>query len=86
MATLQFVEPAVNALLAVCRVWDARPAHSEMPFRDCDLPLNLLGRVAVHFLRVAIVVVEEEEEVGIFMWKETGRLYLSIRECYAVSL
>ena len=46
--------------------------HSD--FRDCDLPLDLLGLAAVHFLRVAIVVVEEEEEVGIFMWKETGRL------------
>ena len=76
LATLQFGEPAVDALLAVCRVWDARPAHGEVPFRDCDLPLDLLGLAAVHFLRVATVVVEEEEEVGIFMWKlkETGRL------------
>ena len=51
-----------------------RPAHSEVPFRDCDLPLDLLGLAAVHFLRGAIVVVEEEEEVGIFIWKEAGRL------------
>ena len=44
-----------------------RPAHGEVPFRDCNLLLDLLDLAAVHILRVAIIVVEEEEEVGVFM-------------------